>query len=84
MLHFFQILTMLYQILMESANRSWGHSSQALKLLRQMALTGEADLCEAMSAIAEAREFFYSQTTSHCGGLSLHLTVAISRKHVDR
>jgi hypothetical protein len=43
-LNFLQILTTLYQILMVLANLLWGHSSEALKLLPQMALTGKPDL----------------------------------------
>jgi hypothetical protein len=44
MLDFLQILTMSYQILMELANLLWCHSSNPLELLRQMALTREANL----------------------------------------
>lgn len=44
MLDFFQILTALYQILMNLANLPWSHSSDSLKLLGQMALTRETDL----------------------------------------
>ncbi len=44
MLDFFQILTMIYQILTMLANLLWGPSSEALKLLVEMALAGEADL----------------------------------------
>jgi hypothetical protein len=44
MLDFFQILTTIYRILMMLANLLRGHSSEALELLRQMALTGESHL----------------------------------------
>jgi hypothetical protein len=44
MLNCFQILTMICQILMELANLLGCHSSQTLKLLRQMALTRETYL----------------------------------------
>lgn len=44
MLSFFQILTVIYLILMVSANLFGSHSGVALKLLRQMALAREADL----------------------------------------
>jgi hypothetical protein len=44
MLDFFQILTMIYQILTMLANLLWGHSSESLELLRQMTLTGETYL----------------------------------------
>lgn len=43
MLDCFQILTMIYQILIVLANLLWGYSGQALKLLRQVALTEETD-----------------------------------------
>lgn len=44
MLDLFHILTVLYQILKSLTNLFGSHSSVALKLLRQMALIGEADL----------------------------------------
>jgi hypothetical protein len=44
MLDFFQILTMICQIPMVLAHLLWGHASEALKLLGQMTLAGEADL----------------------------------------
>ena len=44
MFGFFQILTTIYQILTGLVNLLWGHSSDALKLLSEMAWTEEADL----------------------------------------
>ena len=44
MLNFFQILTMICQILVGLAYLFGSHSSDSLKLLRQMASTREADL----------------------------------------
>jgi hypothetical protein len=43
-LNFSRILTMSYQIFMVLANLLRGHSGESFKLLRQMALTREADL----------------------------------------
>jgi hypothetical protein len=44
MLDFFQILTMIYQILTMLASLLWIHSSETLKLLPQMVLTKESHL----------------------------------------
>ncbi len=44
MLNCFQILMMICQILMALAHLFGSQASEALKLLRQMALAGEADL----------------------------------------
>jgi hypothetical protein len=44
MLDFYQILTMIYQILMMLASLLLSHSSDSLELLRQMVLTKESHL----------------------------------------
>jgi hypothetical protein len=44
MLDFFQILTMIYQILTMLANLLWSHSGESLELLRQMVLNKESHL----------------------------------------
>lgn len=44
MLDFFQILMAACKILKVLVNLFWRHSSESLELLRQMILTGEANL----------------------------------------